>query len=199
MIEWELICVMPPAVSKSVRVEPSMVLFIAFILFLPAVCVLSFLLMPSEQFSVTQSFETVGSDGFVRYDISVSDPSYLAFPYEVTYQWSPYTPSRIVLEKTSLSAVYLHSDGRLTTKDIPVEYGLMVLDKIVTQVPAKSDGGRLLRISGNVFIREPVGPDAISFVQIKPISKKFGLVSFNPGDRYRSVPTGQSYVVFELD
>ena len=51
--------------------------------------------------------------------------------------------------------VYMNPDGRLTTKKIPVEYDLMSFDRIVTQVPSKSDGGRLIKITGSVCIHQP--------------------------------------------
>lgn len=182
---------------KSVNTDFLAILFAAIILFLMIACVYSFLMTPSENFTITQNFETTGSDAFVRYDISVSDPSYLPFPYEITYQWNPYTPSRIDRENTSLSAVYMNPDGRLTTKKIPVEYDHMSFDRIVTQVPSKSDGGRLIKITGSVCIHQPAGPDAISFVQIKPTAGSFGIVSFNPRSADDSM--SQSYIVFEFD
>lgn len=103
-------------IPKATILNLFMVLFVAFILFLLFSTALFILLTPSEDYSINQSFELVGSEAFVHYNVSVSNSSYFAFPHELTYKWTSRTSSRIDRDKTSMVAKYVDSNGNVSEK-----------------------------------------------------------------------------------
>lgn len=152
-------------------------MFIISILFYSAVALYS---NSNDEFLIEQSFEKIGNDGIVNFDISVLNTSYANFPYELVYYWAPGTISAIDFKKSELIATYVDSDGHETKTRVGFEKVPMSFNALKSEIPSKTENGTLTKISAKVLIPGISGPDAGSLVTIEPVTKyyDFGLFIF---------------------